>query len=250
MILASGVAKPPDSPPSRSALSWKGHRSRRADRTPGRGRAGAGSARWRTRTGRFDSSYASLLLELSIQARQVPDFHRLILTCRNQAPATGAERQAGARSHVTPEGVFAREGLRVPNFHGAILRCRGYPPAIGTEGRRSTLGLAAELPCNGANRLACFSLSKRQLAIDGHGEQTPAVRAVSHAPKSGVSRESQNRLCGPCAQAMPRQPGAGHVPNLDGSVSAGRSEALPVRTERQAPHVAIVFAHQTDRVVA
>src|SRR5439155_7611546 len=117
---------------------------------------------------------------------------------------------------------------------------------IGTEGRRRTLGLAAELPCNGANRLACFRLSKRQLAIYGHGEQTPAVRAVGHAPKPGVPGESQDRLCGPCAEAMPRQPGAGHVPNLDGSVSAARSEALPVRTERQAPHFAVVFAYQDN----
>src|SRR5260370_1057019 len=158
----------------------------------GAGRAGAGSAWRRTRTGRFDSSYASLLLELSIQARQVPDFHRLILTCRNQAPAVAAESQAADRPHVTPEGVLPFEGRRVPNFHGAILRCRGRPPPVGAEGQRRAL--AAELPWNAADRLAGFRLPKRQLAIATHGEQAPAVRAVSHAPKPGIPWKCQKRL--------------------------------------------------------
>src|SRR5262249_18199480 len=106
----------------------------------GRGRAGARSAWRRTRTGRLEFSCASLLLlELSIQERQVPDLHRRIPACRNQAPTVGGERDYGDWSLVTSESVFQGEGCCVPNFHGAIFRCRGYPPAIGAEGRRRTM---------------------------------------------------------------------------------------------------------------
>src|SRR5262249_58662269 len=144
------------------------------------------SVRFSIRADDFETVLARSLTVrwLVAQLRQIPDFHGLVPTPREQPPAVGAEGHAADKSGVAAEAAHQLAAVAVPDFHGAILTRGGDPAAalVRTEGDGVDF---PAVPSQGSLQLL------RGLDVPDHDRVVLTPRC--QAPAIGAERHVQTR---------------------------------------------------------
>src|SRR5262245_24958448 len=195
------------------------------------------SVRFSIRADDFETVLARSLTVrwLVAQLRQIPDFHGLVPTPREQPPAVWAEGHAADESGVAAEAAHQLAAIAVPDFHGAILT-RGRDPAAGLVRAE---GDGVDFPAMPSERRLQFLGGLCVPDLD-----RTLLTARSQASAIGTERHIQTRHAG--------RPGVQRVPGLLFLVQAGGVPEFHNAVVTCRGQIAAVGAkhHRTDRCAA
>src|SRR5262245_17366583 len=186
---------------------------------------------------------ASLTIRHFSQFRYVPDLGRVIAASRDQPPVVGAERHAGDEAGVPAEAVDQLAGPAVPDLYGAVLTPRGDPPAVVAERHG---GNVPPVPRKGLQHVAGLHVPDLdQVVLTARG-QPLTVGAEGHVhTRPGHPRvvEGEARCWLPIQVLLVQ---AGHVPQLDLSISARRRQVPADAAEHHSSDDLVVGAERAD----